>query len=83
MERTNSSQIIILSIPYNLVLDKSIQQFMYSLALLKNLEEGNIECGIFVDLEKAFNTIEHDILLSKFEHYIICGLANEWFKSYL
>ena len=56
---------------------------MHSLALLKNLEEGNIECGIFVDLEKALNTIGHDILLSKFEHYSICGLANEWFKSYL
>ena len=49
----------------------------------KNLDEGNIGCGIFVDLQKAFNTVEHDILLSKLEHYSICGLANDWFKSYL
>ena len=49
----------------------------------ENLDEGNIGCGIFVDLQKAFDTVEHDILLSKLEHYGIRGLANEWFKSYL
>ena len=29
------------------------------------------------------NTVKHDILLSKLEHHFICGLANDWFKSYL
>ena len=54
-----------------------------SLTIRKNLDEENIGCGIFVDLQKAFDTVEHDILLSKLEHYGIRGLANEWFKSYL
>ena len=51
--------------------------------IIKNLDEGNIGCGILVDSQKAFDTVEHDILLSKLDHYGVSGLANEWFKSYL
>ena len=47
----------------------------------KNLDEQNIACGIFVDLQKAFDTVEHDILSAKLEHCGIHGLANEWFRS--
>ena len=49
----------------------------------KILGEENIGCVIFVDLQKAFATVEHDILLAKLEQYRICGLRNEWFRSYL
>ena len=41
----------------------------------KSLDEGNIGCGIFVDLQKAFETVEHDILSAKLAHYGIRGLA--------
>ena len=52
-------------------------------AIRKYLDEGKFTYGIFADLQKAFDTVEHDILLTKLEHYGIRGLANDWFKFYL
>ena len=47
------------------------------------LDEGSFVCGIFVDLQKAFDTVDHKILLHILEYYGICGVCNDWFKSYL
>ena len=38
---------------------------------------------LFVDLQKAFDTVDHQILLENLDHYWICGVSNDWFKSYL
>ena len=41
-----------------------------------------IGCGVFVNLQKAFDTIDHQVLLAKLDHYGICGVSSYWFKSY-
>ena len=49
----------------------------------KALDDGKIACGIFIDLEKGFDTVNHDILLEKLDHYGVRGISNDWFRSYL
>ena len=52
-------------------------------AIRSDLDKRLYSCGIFVDLEKAFDRVNHNILVRKLEHYGIRGIANQWFVSYL
>ena len=49
----------------------------------KAIEKGQYACGIFLDLSKAFDTVNHHQLLYKLNNYGIKGVTHNWFRSYL
>ena len=66
------------------------KQMSTSLAIIELVEEitnslDNHEATVvvFIDLKKAFDTVDHSILIEKLYHYSIRGTANKWICSYL
>ena len=61
--------------------------YMAMMILLDNitmaLDNGDYAIGVFLDFQKAFDTVNHDILLSKLYNYGIRGSAYNWISSYL
>ena len=53
-------------------------QFIYN-----NLDSNHVVLSIFLDFSKAFDCIDHELLLSKLGKYGFRGVSNDWFKSYL
>lgn len=48
----------------------------------RNVDEGKAAGAVYIDLTKAFDTVDHCILLKKLEHYGIRGIPSKWFESY-
>jgi hypothetical protein len=47
-----------------------------------SIDENKLTAGVFLDLSKSFDTINHEILFYKLEHYGFRGIALRWIKSY-
>ena len=47
------------------------------------LDDKEVTAGVFIDLKKAFDTINHNLLLKKLAHYGVRSVANKWLASYL
>ena len=66
------------------------KNYSTALALIKvmdginiKLDEQHFVLGIFLDLQQAFDTVNHEILLQKLYKYSTRGIAHDWFRSYL
>ena len=76
---------IITKSQYGFQKDKSTEDALMELhtKVIDAFENKKVAYGIFLDFAKAFDTVNHEILLHKLEHYGIRGLSLSWFKSYL
>ena len=52
-------------------------------SIRESTDNNEFGCGIFIDLKKGFDTVNHAILLTKLNHYGIRGVVLDWLKSYL
>ena len=51
--------------------------------LYKHVDSGNIVFSLFLDFRKAFDCVNHEILLSKLNTSGVPGITLDWFRSYL
>ena len=93
LEKIIANRLLSFLLKYNILYDhqfgfipgKSTTHAILSLVdyLVNSFEDNKLTCGIFLDISKAFDTIDHNILLSKLYKYGIRGNTLNWFMNYL
>ena len=63
--------------------EKHSKKTLLTETIKRTLDNNKYGCGVFIDLRKAFDTVNHEILLQKLDHYGIRDVSSSWFKSYL
>ena len=76
---------ILYNLQFGFCAPHSINHALVSLteSIKSSLDNKHFGCGIFIDLQKAVDTVNHETLLNKLKHYGIRGTALTWFSSYL
>ena len=76
---------ILYELQYEFRSNRSTSQAITELVgnLLNETENDKLTLCVYLELSKAFNTIDHDILLKKLEHYRVRGVAFDWKTSYI
>ena len=85
--RQDSNASIIFCINISLVFEKNHGTNLTLIEVIdsiyRSLDSGKIVCGVFLDLQKAFDTVQHNILLHKLFNCSVRGIVQNWFHSYL
>ena len=76
---------VIINSQFGFQKNKSTEQAVLNICakIINSFENSKFACCVFLDFAKAFDTVNHQILLKKLNFYGIRGSAYEWFKSYL
>ena len=66
----------------NFPLNKSCS-YQYGRGIQQALNKDEFACGVFLDFQKTFDTVNHNILIPKLNHYGTRGVTLDWFQSHL
>ena len=78
--------VLIECIPFSFKLKENVFGYIFAACQCTrtySMEKGDFAIGIFIDFRKAFDTVDHSILLHKLYHYGVRGPAYDWFCDYL